>query len=161
MDQAMQPAGEMGCVLPELANNAPGERDVPADFIPLRLVVKPGGMAMELNRPDMLVGRHSEADVRLALPDVSRRHCRLVFSNGGWQVVDLNSLNGVFVNGERIIQAELHDHDIIGIGVFRFEVDMGSERAEAQRAPAEASEAHQALSVTHLAMRFEEQRKAS
>ena len=48
---------------------------------------------------DMLIGRHSQADIRLPLPDVSRRHCRFFFGEGVWQVLDLNSLNGVFLNG--------------------------------------------------------------
>jgi len=161
MDQAMQPAGGTGCALPEPVVGTPAGMALPADFIPLRLIVKPGGTAMELNRPEMLVGRHSGADVRLALPDVSRRHCRLVFSNSSWQVVDLNSLNGVFVNGERVIQAELHNHDILGIGAFRFEIEIGRERVDSQAAREQESGEAQPLSVTHLAMKFEEQRRAS
>jgi len=158
----MQSAGGMGGVLPELATNPSAAVARPADFIPLRLVVKPGDMAMELDRVDVLVGRHSRADVRLALPDVSRRHCRLVFSNGGWQVVDLNSLNGVFVNGERVIQAALQDHDIIGIGAFRFEVEMGNQHSGAEAVAGHKPEVPpRALSVAHLAMQFEGQRKAS
>ncbi|NJN37217.1 MAG: FHA domain-containing protein [Nitrospiraceae bacterium] len=38
-----------------------------------------------MNRPDMIVGRHTECDIRLPLPDVSRRHCRLQFVEGCWQ----------------------------------------------------------------------------
>jgi pSer/pThr/pTyr-binding forkhead associated (FHA) protein len=94
------------------------------EFFPLRLVLQPSGMVVELGRPDMLLGRHSDADVRLPLPDVSRRHCRFTFSGSRWQVHDLNSLNGVFVNGERVQQATLRAGDAVRIGGFTFTVDL-------------------------------------
>jgi pSer/pThr/pTyr-binding forkhead associated (FHA) protein len=93
--------------------------------VPLRLLAQPGGLCIELTKPDMLIGRHSEADVRLALPDVSRRHCRFTFAEGHWQVVDLNSLNGVFVNDERLHEATLCQGDHIRIGGLTFLVDLG------------------------------------
>ena len=81
--------------------NAPEAGPAP-DCVPLRLVLQPGGAVIEVSRPEVLVGRHSEVDVRLPLPDVSRRHCRFVYADGIWRVFDLRSLNGVYVNGERI-----------------------------------------------------------
>src|SRR5262249_7265713 len=59
---------------------------LPLDFVPLRLLLQPGGLRIELTRPDMLVGRHSDADIRLTLADVSRRHCRFTFRDGHWKV---------------------------------------------------------------------------
>src|SRR6266436_2874985 len=50
-------------------------------------VMQPNGMAVELMRPNMLLGRHSTADLRLPLPDVSRRHCRFLYQDGVWQVL--------------------------------------------------------------------------
>jgi pSer/pThr/pTyr-binding forkhead associated (FHA) protein len=94
------------------------------EWVPLRLVLRPGGQVVECTRPDLVVGRHSHADVRLPLPDVSRRHCRLVCADGGWQVFDLNSLNGVFVNGEQVQQATLRHRDQLKIGGFLLEVDL-------------------------------------
>jgi pSer/pThr/pTyr-binding forkhead associated (FHA) protein len=84
----------------------------------------PSGLCIELTRPNMLVGRHSEADVRLALPDVSRRHCRFLFQHGHWKVIDLCSMNGVFVNGERMQEATLYDGDQVRLGSFLFAVRM-------------------------------------
>jgi pSer/pThr/pTyr-binding forkhead associated (FHA) protein len=81
-------------------------------------------MQVELTRPDMLVGRHSEADIRLPLPDVSRRHCRFLFVAGSWQVHDLNSLNGVFVNDQQVQQTVVHSGDRIRIGGFTFTVEI-------------------------------------
>jgi len=81
---------------------------------------------VEFTRAEILVGRHSSADVRLPLPDVSRRHCRFVYRDGGWQVFDLASLNGLFVNSTKVDQAVLQDQDIIDIGGFRFVVEIGT-----------------------------------
>jgi pSer/pThr/pTyr-binding forkhead associated (FHA) protein len=99
---------------------------VPADFIPLRLVLQPSGATVELTQPDMLIGRHSQADIRLPLPDVSRRHCRFIFGGGIWQVLDLNSLNGVFLNDRPIRQAALQQGDLLRIGGFTFAVDLAA-----------------------------------
>ena len=103
----------------------PGPSDEPAAApVTLRLTLLPGGQFVECTRPDLVIGRHSHADIRLPLPDVSRRHCRLVCADGGWQVVDLNSLNGVFVNGEKVQQATLRHRDRLRIGGFTLEVDL-------------------------------------
>src|ERR1700722_7201356 len=120
MDQANQPqeADSLSVQGPFLRLRTADER--PADFVPLRLLLQPGGAVIEVDRPDTLIGRHSEADVRLPLPDVSRRHCRLSFVDGGWQVVDLNSLNGIKVNGEKVLEAPLEQGDLLGIGGFTF-----------------------------------------
>jgi pSer/pThr/pTyr-binding forkhead associated (FHA) protein len=72
----------------------------------------------------MVLGRHSEADIRLPLPDVSRRHCRFVFDHGQWRIFDLGSLNGILVNGKRVDSAELHEGDVIAIGGFTFSASM-------------------------------------
>jgi pSer/pThr/pTyr-binding forkhead associated (FHA) protein len=103
---------------------------VPADFSPLRLILQPTGATVELTQPDVLLGRHSHADIRLPLPDVSRRHCRFVFSQGVWQVIDLNSLNGVFLNDQPIHQATVRQGDLLRIGGFTFIVDLGAGVAE-------------------------------
>jgi pSer/pThr/pTyr-binding forkhead associated (FHA) protein len=95
-----------------------------ADLTPLRLVLEPAGLVLELKNPDLVLGRHSESDVRLPLPDVSRRHCRLFFLSGAWHVQDLKSLNGVFVNDEPVEEAELRDGDRLRIGGFSFNVQL-------------------------------------
>jgi pSer/pThr/pTyr-binding forkhead associated (FHA) protein len=111
---------------------------LPEDFVPLRLILQPSGAAVELTQPDILLGRHSQADIRLPLPDVSRRHCRFLFSQSVWQVFDLNSLNGVFLNGEPVRQATLRQGDLIRIGGFIFAVDVNG--ADTEAAQSEASE---------------------
>jgi pSer/pThr/pTyr-binding forkhead associated (FHA) protein len=110
------------CERPRLAPEP--DIEMPADFVPLRLLLQPGGLSVELNKPDMLIGRHSTADVRLSLPDISRRHCRFAFSDGAWRVFDLSSLNGVFVNGERLHEATVFHGDRVRLGSLTFEVEI-------------------------------------
>ena len=131
MDDVRQPAEAAGLPVlgPRPEAGPPGE--LPSDFYPLRLLLQPGGLVLEMDRPVVLIGRHSEADVRLPLPDVSRRHCRFVFAEGRWQVHDLNSLNGVHVNDQAVREATLSQDDRIRIGGFTFVVDLGPAPAEA------------------------------
>jgi hypothetical protein len=98
--------------------------ELPPDFVPLWLIVQPSGLAVELTRPELLVGRHSECDLRLTLPDISRRHCRLVFAVRRWQVQDVGSLNGVLLNGQPVQEAALSHGDVLDVGSFRFAVDL-------------------------------------
>ena len=94
------------------------------ELAPLRLVLQPTGAVLEVTRPDVVVGRHSRADVCLALPDVSRRHCRMVHAGGRWEVIDLKSLNGIWVNDQAVEQAALNHGDTLRIGGFTFKVDL-------------------------------------
>lgn len=107
---------------PHLCVRGHGASD--AAFVPMRLVLQPGGATIDVDKPNVLVGRHTECDVRLPLPDVSRRHCRLQFLDGRWQVIDLNSLNGVQVNGEAVLQASLNRGDRLKVGGFTFQIDL-------------------------------------
>jgi pSer/pThr/pTyr-binding forkhead associated (FHA) protein len=91
----------------------------------LRLVLQSTGESVEVTHSEAVIGRHSQADVRLPSLDVSRRHCRLVHDEGVWQVVDLRSLNGVFLNGEQVLRAPLAQGDLLRIGGFSFAVDLG------------------------------------
>jgi pSer/pThr/pTyr-binding forkhead associated (FHA) protein len=106
----------------------PHWRHAPAEpgLVPLRLRLRPGPFTVELTRSGLVFGRHSTADVRLPLPDVSRHHCQFICENSCWQVIDLDSLNGVFVNDVLVKQAQLHDHDRVRIGGFLFDVDLSA-----------------------------------
>jgi len=131
MDDAEQAARAREGPEPEAPAAARAEQSPPG-FRPLRLLLQPSGPFLELTRPDMLIGRHSEADIRLPLPDVSRRHCRFLFTDDVWQVFDLDSLNGVFVNGERVRHAILRHQDILTIGGFQFEVHLQGESSSSE-----------------------------
>ena len=95
----------------------------PVGFEPLRLRLHPGGHAIDLTSADVVLGRHSDADLRMPLPDVSRRHCRFLHTAAGWEVIDLSSLNGVYVNGQRVERAMLHPGDTVRICTLELEVE--------------------------------------
>jgi pSer/pThr/pTyr-binding forkhead associated (FHA) protein len=126
MDDVQNPTDTVGLPAPPRHLRLHGEAEPAPDFVTMRLVLQPSGAAIDVTRPDTLVGRHTEADIRLPLPDVSRRHCRLVFAEGCWQVVDLDSLNGIQVNGEQVLQAPLEQNDLLRIGGFTFLVDLSA-----------------------------------
>ncbi|WP_285723991.1 FHA domain-containing protein [Psychromicrobium xiongbiense] len=64
-------------------------------------------------------GRHPEADIFLDDVTVSRRHVEFRRENGGYRVVDAGSLNGTYLNGDRVDAASLHSGDEVRIGKFR------------------------------------------
>jgi hypothetical protein len=62
------------------------------------------------------IGRSLAADVRFDDPTVSRRHALVVRGPDGVRVLDDRSLNGVFVNGERVEWRTLADGDAVSVG---------------------------------------------
>jgi pSer/pThr/pTyr-binding forkhead associated (FHA) protein len=87
----------------------------------------------------MRIGRSLSADLRFEDPTVSRRHAVLVVEAGAVRVLDDRSLNGVFVNGERIVSQELADGDEIVVG--RYRLRFADRTAEVAAAGAAASAA--------------------
>jgi pSer/pThr/pTyr-binding forkhead associated (FHA) protein len=71
-----------------------------------------------LEREWTRVGRSLAADVRFDDPTVSRRHALIVRQADGVRVLDDRSLNGVFVNGERVEWRVLSDGDEIVVGRY-------------------------------------------
>ncbi|WP_043535124.1 FHA domain-containing protein [Actinomyces polynesiensis] len=64
-------------------------------------------------------GRSPKSDIFLDDVTVSRRHCQFIAHEGGFLVRDSGSLNGTYVNRERVDQAELHAGDEVQIGKYR------------------------------------------
>jgi len=73
-------------------------------------------VAFTLEREWTRIGRSLAADIRFDDPTVSRRHALIVRQPDGLRVLDDRSLNGVFVNGERVEWSTLADGDEIVIG---------------------------------------------
>lgn len=65
------------------------------------------------------VGRHPEADIFFDDVTVSRRHAEVTRTGGFFEIVDQRSLNGTYVNGERVDRAVLNDGAEVRIGKFR------------------------------------------
>lgn len=69
------------------------------------------------------IGRGEAADIRLDDPSVSRRHALVVRTETGeLRALDDRSLNGLFVNGEKVEWTKLEDGDELEIGSFRLYV---------------------------------------
>ncbi|MFT3871898.1 MAG: FHA domain-containing protein [Nocardioides sp.] len=64
-------------------------------------------------------GRHPESEIFLDDVTVSRRHAEFVRSGAEFSVRDVGSLNGTYVNRDRIDQVELKDGDEVQIGKYR------------------------------------------
>ena len=62
------------------------------------------------------IGRSPGAEFILDAPLVSRLHCQLSATDHTLDVKDLNSTNGTFVNGERIVTARLQPGDRLKVG---------------------------------------------
>ncbi len=73
-------------------------------------------VSFALRREWTRIGRSLAADIRFDDPTVSRRHALIVRQPDGLRVLDDRSLNGVFVNGERVEWSTLADGDEIVIG---------------------------------------------
>lgn len=74
-----------------------------------------GGQAYPLVRAVTVLGRGTEADIRVEDPGVSRKHCEIVI--GAPAIVrDLKSTNGTFVNGQRVEEVALEDGSVVKIG---------------------------------------------
>jgi hypothetical protein len=85
------------------------------------LVFEEGGKAraVELSRDWTRIGRSLAADVRLDDPTISRRHALIVRGPDGVRLLDDRSLNGVFVNDERVEWRTLRPGDEIVVGRYR------------------------------------------
>jgi ABC transport system ATP-binding/permease protein len=65
---------------------------------------------------DVVVGRDLRADVRVAHPLISRAHLMLRFDQGRWMAVDNGSLNGMYVNNQRVPAVDITDGLGLNIG---------------------------------------------
>ncbi|NRA75522.1 MAG: FHA domain-containing protein, partial [Planctomycetes bacterium] len=71
----------------------------------------------------LLIGRDSGAQIALRDEETSRRHCQLEFRSGQWLIRDLDSTNGVMVNGETISGPTVlkhNDHIELGVSYLTF-----------------------------------------
>ena len=66
------------------------------------------------------IGRGPDNDVVISDLSVSRHHAELRRTGDAYQIVDLDSHNGTFVNGQRVGSAPLAEGDIVGIGPSTF-----------------------------------------
>ena len=104
------------------------EEDGPGELAELgidgpALVIRSGGGRagehFSLDREETSVGRSPDCDIFLDDVTVSHRHATLRRSERGYEIEDLGSLNGTFVNRKRVERAQLEDGDELQIGKYR------------------------------------------
>lgn len=76
--------------------------------------------AFEIYKPRVKLGRSPYSDIILRAQSISAKHAELRYSAGAWLIVDLQSANGTYVNGQRILQQQLEDGDDVLLGEEEF-----------------------------------------
>ena len=92
----------------------------------LRLRTGPNAGKVYDIRSALRLGRHPYNEISLNDPAVSRYHCWIVIEDGRVLIEDLASVNGTFLNGERVTKrVPLKPGDTLGLGgtVFAFAED--------------------------------------
>lgn len=84
------------------------------------LVPLGGGDAIPLISDVMTIGRRESCDICLKFQNISGTHCELSLRNGVWHVRDMNSTNGIKVNGERTLRRPLRPGDEIEIAKHKY-----------------------------------------
>lgn len=88
-----------------------------------QLVLEVNGMRHPLQPPGLVIGRGTEADLRINDPGISRRHAEIRVNDSGTSldvdIVDLGSTNGIMVDGQRVRHALLTAGSRIEIGTTR------------------------------------------
>jgi hypothetical protein len=105
---------------PETEPVSPEELGLPE---PEPATVTVNGTQHRLEKPAVVIGRSKDCDIRVADANVSRRHAEIRQEGSTFWIVDLDSTNGVAVNGRALKRAKLDDEDRITLGstelVFR------------------------------------------
>jgi hypothetical protein len=83
------------------------------------------GKRHELTGGNTVIGRSRDCDITLSDPNVSRRHAEIRREEGGHWIVDLESTNGVEVNGERVRRARLEPDDLVVLGTTELRFERG------------------------------------
>lgn len=81
-----------------------------------------GGAPVALPKPKLTVGRHGSCDIAMPYPTISAQHCELEFTSGYWRIRDLDSRNGITVDGEKRESSWLMPGDVLGIAKYRYKV---------------------------------------
>ncbi len=85
-----------------------------------RLIVRRGpqpNQVFELNKDVITLGRDITNDITINDPEVSRHHLRITRGTDGYNLEDLGSTNGTFINGQRLTGSRaLNRGDMIGLG---------------------------------------------
>jgi serine/threonine-protein kinase len=112
---------------PDASTDAPPPHDSPVRAIALRVTEGPAaGSVLSVSDDELLIGRQAPGPGKLGNDiEISRRHARVMReSNGQFLIEDLGSTNGTYVNGERILGAQvLKPGDNVELGDTKLTVE--------------------------------------
>ncbi|MCB9637283.1 MAG: Flp pilus assembly complex ATPase component TadA [Myxococcales bacterium] len=105
----------------------------------LRIIIqeKNGGrQEVALDQDEISIGRVPANDLHLPKNNVSKKHAKIVRQGGGWQLVDMRSTNGTFVNGQQLQGSHpLQPNDQVIIGDFLLQFDLSAPSGGDMRPP--------------------------
>ncbi|OKK02444.1 phosphopeptide-binding protein [Streptomyces sp. CB03234] len=110
----MPAAPPPGMNRPPVAGRPPGAAG-PMPGAQVRRWIEINGTRHQISRPTLVLGRSTEADVRIDDPGVSRRHCEIRTGTPS-TIQDLGSTNGIVVDGQHTTRATLRDGSRIVVG---------------------------------------------
>ncbi|MFE9169226.1 FhaA domain-containing protein [Streptomyces kebangsaanensis] len=112
MPSAPPPGRPGGYGYPQPAQRPP---QIPSAGGRTRYWIEINGTRHQISRPTLVLGRSTEADVRIDDPGVSRRHCEIRTGTPS-TIQDLGSTNGIVVDGQHTTRATLRDGSRIVVG---------------------------------------------
>jgi predicted component of type VI protein secretion system len=90
--------------------------------MPAQLVALTDGVSILVDKPILLLGRHPECDIQIDSRKISRRHCCVAHVNDYLVVRDLDSTNGIRINGVRVVEGKLLPGDELTVGNHRYQL---------------------------------------
>src|SRR5437764_3328887 len=95
------------------------------------IVKEPSGTVktFPMRQDRFVIGRSDHCDLSIADSSVSGRHAEILRTNGDIKIRDVGSANGIYLNGERIEEAELFDGDVLRLGQTSIRIDVVGGRA--------------------------------
>jgi ABC transport system ATP-binding/permease protein len=116
--------------------------DVPLSEAPRLVILNTefAGREFACQKTEVNVGRTEDNDIAIDHRSLSRAHCKILKEADEWRIVDLQSANGLMVNGESYAQVTLRSGDIIELGHVKIKfVGPGESFAPSEPAPSSES----------------------
>lgn len=106
---------------PVETDDEPAQFEAVAELEPALVVTKGpfAGQRFVLTQTEITIGRDPGSDIFLDDITVSRRHARILVSDEGFYIEDFGSLNGTYVNGDRVDKRMLCAGDELQIGKYK------------------------------------------
>ena len=102
-----------------------------ASHMPRVTVTVPGGFpqpySFQLDHPPVVFGRLEDCDIQIDSASISSRHAQMTRVQGGFELRDLDSTNGVKVNGQRVAVVVLREGSSIELGDVTFNFELAPE----------------------------------